>query len=150
MSTDAQSVGFMVHSVWRLLRRLADGRLKPLGLSSAHMPVIGALMNGEELSQKALAEAAAVEQPSMAELLARMERDGLICRRRDPADKRGSLARLSPELIEKLPEIRVVIESINRDALAGLGEAGAKAFYAIMSGLVGSLEQALKVPDRSE
>ena len=66
--------------VARLYARALDRRLRRLGISSGQAPVILALEAGDALSQKALTEIAAVEQPTMAATLSRMERDGLITR----------------------------------------------------------------------
>lgn len=114
------SIGYLVHWGGRLLRRLADRRLKPLGLSSAHLPVINALADAQPLSQKALAEIAAIEQPTMAAMLARMERDRIVERRPDPNDKRSSLFSLTPATRKKIPALRRAVEQVNDDALRGL------------------------------
>lgn len=104
------------------MRRLADRRLKPLGLSSAHLPVINALIDNAALSQKALAEIAAIEQPTMAATLARMERDRIVERRPDPHDGRSALFSLSPATRKKIPAIRRAVEAVNAEALRGLPE----------------------------
>jgi MarR family transcriptional regulator, transcriptional regulator for hemolysin len=114
------SIGYLVHWGGRLLRRLADRRLKALGLSSAHLPVITALAEDEPLSQKALAEIAAIEQPTMAAMLARMERDRIVERRPDPNDKRSSLFSLTPATRKKIPALRRAVEQVNDEALRGL------------------------------
>jgi MarR family transcriptional regulator, transcriptional regulator for hemolysin len=114
------SIGYLVHWGGRLLRRLADRRLKALGLSSAHLPVINALAEDEPLSQKALAEIAAIEQPTMAAMLARMERDRIVERRPDPNDKRSSLFSLTPATRKKIPALRRAVEQVNDEALRGL------------------------------
>ncbi|MGH6988697.1 MAG: MarR family winged helix-turn-helix transcriptional regulator [Stellaceae bacterium] len=117
---DALSMGYLMHWGGRLLRRLVDRQLRPLGLSSAHLPVINALAVNKALSQKALAEIAAIEQPTMAATLARMARDGIVERRPDPADRRSALLSLTPATKAKLPAIRRAVAAVNRDALSGL------------------------------
>ncbi len=120
MADDELSMGYLMHWGGRLLRRLADRRLRPLGLSSAHLPVINALAREEPLSQKALAQIAAIEQPTMAAMLARMERDGLIARRPDPNDRRSALFSLTPATRRQLGAVRAAVEEVNREALRGL------------------------------
>jgi MarR family transcriptional regulator, transcriptional regulator for hemolysin len=120
MAADELSMGYLMHWGGRLLRRLADRRLKPLGLSSAHLPVINALAQTEPLSQKALAEIAAIEQPTMAAMLARMERDGVIARQPDPEDRRSVLFSLTPATRRQLGAVRAAVEAVNREALRGL------------------------------
>jgi MarR family transcriptional regulator for hemolysin len=114
------SIGYLMHWGGRLLRRLIDRRLKQLGLSSAHLPVINALAAEEPLSQKALAEIAQIEQPTMAAMLARMERDRIVERRADPGDRRSSLFSLTPATRKKIPALRRAAEQVNEEALRGL------------------------------
>ena len=61
-----------------------------------------------------------VEQPSMAQLLARMERDGLITRTASPDDRRSSIVTLSPEAMQRLEPGRDVLRRIDADACGSL------------------------------
>ena len=70
--------------------------MRPLGFGMSQLPVLHALADGGSRTQKELAQWARVEQPTMAEMLARMERDGLIVRLPDPADRRSALISLTP------------------------------------------------------
>lgn len=106
--------------IGRGLTRLGDARLRPIGLAAAQLPVLSMLQNGERRSQKELAMLAKVEQPTMAQLLARMERDGLIRREPDPDDGRSSLVSLTPIALELLPEGRQVLRDGNADITRGL------------------------------
>ncbi len=119
MSHDA-SVGYLMNRAARLMRRLADRRLKPLGLSSGHLAVLTAFIDHAELSQKSLTELAAIEQPTMASTLARMERDGIIERRPDPLDGRSELISLTRATRGKMPAIQSIIHTMNEDALRNL------------------------------
>ncbi|WP_371590129.1 MarR family winged helix-turn-helix transcriptional regulator [Ensifer sp. YR511] len=110
----------VIGRIARLLARLDDEGLKDVGISVAQLPVLVALKNGEMLTQKELAAIAGVEQPSMAQLLARMERDSLIRRTRDPSDKRSSLISLEAEAYRRLEPGRDVLRGNNKEALAGL------------------------------
>lgn len=104
----------------RLLRRLADQRLAPLGLSAGYLPVLTALMRQDAMSQKALTEHAGIEQPTMAATLARMERDGVIGRRPDLRDKRSVLFTLGPATRSRSSAITAAIDGLGADALAGM------------------------------
>ncbi len=130
-----------MHWAARLLRRLADRRLAPLGLSSGHLPVLTALMSGEAMSQKELTERAAIEQPTMAATLARMERDAIIERRPDPNDKRSSLFSLTPATQRKMGELKAIIESMNTDSLAALPEKDREMFRKMLRAIVSNLEK---------
>ncbi|MBD9628182.1 MarR family transcriptional regulator [Ensifer sp. ENS06] len=110
----------VIGRIARLLARLDDEGLKDVGISVAQLPVLVALKNGQMLTQKELSAIAGVEQPSMAQLLGRMERDGLIRRTPDPSDKRSSLVSLEAEAYRRLEPGRDVLRGNNREALAGL------------------------------
>jgi DNA-binding MarR family transcriptional regulator len=88
------SPGYLTNWAARLFARAIERRLE--GGSSGPMPVFFALQDGRAMTQKALARQAAVEQPTMANTLKRMERDGLIVRAADPDDKRSALVSLTP------------------------------------------------------
>lgn len=138
-----RSTGYMTNWLARLMARAIDTRLKPIGMSSGYMPVMFALAHGAALSQRALTEFAAIEQPTMAATLSRMERDGLILRRADPDDRRAWLYSLSPQGLEKSIEVREAGREINEAALAGLSESEREAFLVSLAKVVSNLESYL-------
>ena len=102
-----------------LLVQAVEERLQPLGLSTGQIPVLYLLRDGAAVTQKELARLVRIEQPTMAQLLSRMERDGLIRRTDNPDDKRSSLISLTPLAFEKLPLAREVLSEGNREGLKG-------------------------------
>src|SRR4029077_18380683 len=89
--------------------RLSEPRLKPLGFGVGHLPVLVALQNGQAGTQRDLALFARIEQPSMAQMLARRERDGLTRRTPDPADGRGTRITLTEAPHPRLPQACAVL-----------------------------------------
>lgn len=87
------SAGYLTNWAARLFIRSIERRL--VGGSAGPMPVFFALLDGDALTQKELASVAAVEQPTMANTLQRMERDGLVARLPDPDDKRSARVSLT-------------------------------------------------------
>ena len=77
------------------------------------------LRDGKAMSQRDLARAAKVEQPSMAQILARMERDGLVQRTPMPGDGRSQLVSLTKAARAKLPAARKALHRNQNQALAG-------------------------------
>jgi DNA-binding MarR family transcriptional regulator len=121
------SAGYMTNLAARLFARAIDERLRPLGVSSGQLPVFFALADGGARTQTALAQAAEIEQPTMAATLARMERDGLIQRRPDPADRRSARIVLTPAALKKVKAVEAAVQSVNAAALAGLDETAQRA-----------------------
>jgi MarR family transcriptional regulator, transcriptional regulator for hemolysin len=95
------------------LARIGDVRLRELGFATAQLPVLTALKDGARMSQTELARWAKVEQPTMAQMLARMERDGIIRREADPNDRRGSLVSLTKQARSRLPAGRAILRQGN-------------------------------------
>ena len=138
-----ESAGYLTNWAARLYARAVDRELRPLGLSSAHLPVFFALADGVELAQKNLAEVAAVEQPTMAATLARMERDGLVERRPHPDDGRSSLVRLTSRATAKAEEVRSAIGRVNAASLSALSHQERGSYRDMMLRVIASLETAV-------
>lgn len=73
----------------RSLTRVLQTRAAQLGFSPGQFPVLIELWEEEGLTQRQLLDRVDVEQATMANTLARMERDGLIERRVHPRDRRA-------------------------------------------------------------
>ncbi|HEY4079278.1 MAG TPA: MarR family transcriptional regulator [Burkholderiaceae bacterium] len=126
MRPEPPAIGRPLKFIGRVHRgflRLADQQLREQGLAMGHLPVLLALKDGQPRSQAELARLAQVEQPSMAQLLNRMERDGLVERVPDPADKRSRLILLTAACRARMPKSREVMEALSAEALVGFSEA---------------------------
>jgi DNA-binding MarR family transcriptional regulator len=69
--------------------RSLQQRSETLGFSPGQFPLLIELWNEDGLTQRQLIDRLDIEQATMANTLARMERDGLIERRQHPTDKRA-------------------------------------------------------------
>jgi MarR family transcriptional regulator for hemolysin len=137
-----RSSGYMANWVARLFARAIDQRLAPMGLSPAYMPVFFALADGRAMSQTALARHAAVEQPTMAATLKRMERDGLIARSPDPDDRRSALVKLTPAAMRKLKDVQASGRAVNEIAMTGLSADERELFLTLLGRVAANLEKA--------
>lgn len=142
------TVAFWINRSSRMLLRLHEARLKPHGFSMGQMPVLLALEEAGPLPQKELALCARVEQPTMAEMLARMERDGIVEREPSPNDKRASLTSLTRRSRARLPKAKSAMMQGEHDALAGFTEAEKQTLHALLLRVAANLE-AVPVPERA-
>jgi len=133
------SVGYMTNLAARLFVRAIERRLT--GGNAGPMPVFLALQDGRAMTQTALAQQAAVEQPTMANTLARMERDGLIARTPDPNDKRSALVRLTALGRERADQAFACANEVNGLAAGALNEDERKAYLAMVHRIVATLER---------
>ena len=133
--------GHLVSLAARGFARLSESRLKPLGFGVGQLPVLVALKDGCASTQRDLARFAKVEQPPMAQMLARMERDGLIERTPDPADGRSSRIVLTRAAQERMPEAIAILFQGNREALAGFTQAEEMYLVDMLARLIANLDQ---------
>lgn len=142
MNEDVLSTpGHLISLAARSFARLSEARLKPLGFGVGHLPVLVALQSGVANTQRDLARFARIEQPPMAQMLARMERDGLIERMPDPDDGRSSLVTLTTTARRRLPKATATLFQGNRDALDGFSDEEAAQFIAMLKRVQANLDQ---------
>ncbi len=87
----SDSATYLTAQLARGFARALQSRATKLGFSAGQFPILLELWNEEGLTQRQLLDRVDVEQATMANTLARMERDGLIERRPHPQDRRAQL-----------------------------------------------------------
>jgi MarR family transcriptional regulator, transcriptional regulator for hemolysin len=133
--------GHLISLAARGFARLSEARLKPLGFGVGHLPVLVALQDGQASTQRDLARFAKIEQPPMAQMLARMERDGLIRRAPDPADGRSSRITLTEIAETRLPDAVGVLLRGNREVLHDFTDEETMQLVALLKRLIASLDR---------
>ena len=133
----------LIGQISRTFSRLVDAPLRELGFTVSQLPVLVALKNSGSMSQGELARIARVEQPSMAQLLSRMERDELVQRVPDPADGRSRLILLSAQASRQLPIAKRVMDQTCIQALNGLTIEEQTLLHGLLLKVDANLNQAL-------
>jgi len=133
--------GHLISLAARGFTRLSEARLKPLGFGVGHLPVLVALRDGRAGTQRDLARFARIEQPPMAQMLARMERDGLIRRSPDPADGRSSRIMLTEIAEARLPNAVAALLRGNREALSGFTDEETGQLVALLGRMIANLDR---------
>ncbi|MEG0184579.1 MAG: MarR family transcriptional regulator [Stenotrophomonas sp.] len=110
---------FLIKQVARELSRLTETQLRPLGLGMASLPVLEAVRQGKAATQAELARLLRVEQPSMAQTLARLERGLMIRRSPDPQHPRAQRIELTALALQRLPQAREILNEGNTRMLGG-------------------------------
>ncbi len=104
-------------------RNALDLRLGPLGLSQARGLILHHLsIHGDGLQQNALAEIVGSRGSTLVRQLDRLEADGWVERRSDPADRRAKTIHLAAKSEPMIREIETIINELRREFLAGLSE----------------------------
>lgn len=138
--TRESSAGYMTNWAARLFARELERQLAPSGIAPAYMPVLFALADGGRMTQKELARRAAVEQPTMAATLNRMERDALIIRTPDPLDRRSALVELTLTARGHIDTVQRVVSAINELALEQLDPVERQHYITLLGKVIAVLE----------
>ena len=134
------SLGYQINHVARLLARDLEARIKPEGIALGAFPALLHLWEKDGLTQKELVARLGIEQPTLAATLARMERDGLVTRRRDEGDGRVQRVRLTPKA-RALREVAYgAAMDVNAKALQGFDEAERELLMALLRRVILSVE----------
>jgi DNA-binding MarR family transcriptional regulator len=99
----SHSATYLAGQLARVFSRSLQKRAVLLGFSPGQFPVLLELWQEDGLTQKQLLDRLEVEQATLANTLARMERDGLIARIPHPRDRRAQIISLT-ELGRSLEE----------------------------------------------
>ncbi|MEE2968718.1 MAG: MarR family transcriptional regulator [Pseudomonadota bacterium] len=114
------SVGFLISDVSRLMRRVYDRRVEPLGLTRAQWRVLVHLYRREGISQTELAAVLEIEKPTLGRLVDRLEEKGWVERRVDERDQRARRLMVTDAVRPMIERMKVYAESVNEDSMAGL------------------------------
>ena len=140
MSFDkTRSAGVLTGEIARLHAAELQRALAPLGLSRAQFVVLCELWLTDGMTQRELTDRLGLEQATMANTLARMQRDGLITRRPNPEDGRSQQIWLTGSATEiREPASRAALEADDLVA-AGLPPAERELFLSMLARVAANL-----------
>jgi len=104
----------------RRWRAKVDERLRPLEQSSARMETLAVILSSPPLSpQVDIARRLRIEGPTLTRMLESLEKDGLVERLPDPADRRTKLLRLTKAGEETLEQMFAAADEMRGHLLDG-------------------------------
>jgi MarR family transcriptional regulator, transcriptional regulator for hemolysin len=138
------SFGFLVHDVARLFaRRFNQRSVQVLGLTRAQCRVLGYLARNEGINQAGLAELLEIKPMTLVRQIDRMEKDGWIERRPDPADRRARRLVLTAKARPILARIRELSTEVRNEAFAGLSEVDGQTLVDLLQRVHGGMSDRL-------
>jgi DNA-binding MarR family transcriptional regulator len=140
------SPGYVVNYLARIFAQALERRIRAHGVSVGQFPVLLCLWEEDGLTQTQLAERLAIEQPTVANTLKRMERDGLIHRVADAQDRRQSHIHLTPRGRALEEPLTREANGVNAIATGGLGGEDKARLMTLLHRLVANLEQDARAP----
>ncbi len=136
------SAGYLANHMARLFAHGLAERIRPLGLAPAQFMTLLELWREDRLTQKELVARLDVEQATIANTLARMERDGLIRRRPHPEDGRAQSILLTEKARALEGPATAAAEAQNAVALADLTTGERDDFLALMTRVIAAMQKA--------
>ena len=114
----------------RRLHRDVDARLThEVGVTASQAAVLFLLLRRGERRMGAIGEVLALGAPAVSGLVSRMEKAGLVVRRKDASDKRGALVDLSEAGRQAAERADAVLRRFNAELDERLGEDDADALF---------------------
>lgn len=135
-----ESAGYLVNHIARLFAEGLRKRVEPLGIVPGQFPALLELWIEDGQTQKQLVEKLDIEQATLANTLARMERDGLIIRTEHPEDRRAKIINLTDKAKLIRDDAYAAASDTNDQAMALLSEAEQRQFVDFMQRIIKTLK----------
>jgi DNA-binding MarR family transcriptional regulator len=134
------SLGYQINRLARLFEQALRAQTASLGVVPGQFPALLALYVKDGLTQSELSRQVSVEQPTMANTLKRMERDGLIHRSVDPGDRRRAPVHLTERARALERPLTQAAREINAAATGNLRPEERQALMQTLAHLIDALE----------
>jgi DNA-binding MarR family transcriptional regulator len=128
-------LGFLVHDVSRLRRRVVDRALKPLGVTRSQWWVLAFLSRSDGMSQVALADELDLGKVALGQLIDRLEKTGFVSRRPDGVDRRMKRVYLTKRSHALIARIRNSVSVTEKEILERIDAADLKATVRALRGM---------------
>lgn len=135
-----ESLGFLAWQLARQFEQALNRRLAVHGVNIAQFRVLLILWETTRASQKQMAQCLDVSQPTMANTLKRMERDGLVASVPHPSDGRSRLVEPTAKGRELRPVLLAQAQFVNAFAVARLSDAEAERLTRLVKQVIGDLQ----------
>ena len=120
--TRLDELAFLLEEVPRSLRKQFDGRVQAQGLGRTQWRILAYLLRDPGMSQIELARCLELERMTIGLALDKMEKAGLVERRRSHEDRRVQLVYALPKARDLLPELRQEADASYAELLRGLSD----------------------------
>jgi len=139
MNEHPPPLGLLISDVFRLLHRRFDEKSKGTGLTRAQWQLLARLSTNEGINQAGMADMMDMEPMSVCRLVDRMEENGWVLRKPDPADRRARRLYLTPKARPALETMKPVVTEVMDKAMDGLSPAERKQLFAALTVVRGNL-----------
>lgn len=139
-------VGALLHACHRAFITEMQARLARHGVSFAQWMHLRHLHGADGISQVTLSRRLGIEKASSTAVLDELERQGLIARQRNPADRRQFLVSLTPLGRERLDVLIGEARQMNGIARTGVEDSDFAVFLSVLDALTINLRASEREP----
>ncbi len=141
------SIGYLINQAARLTHKTMRLQLGPESPHPAYLPVLLWLREKNGQSQADLCGRAGIEQPSMAELLKRMQKDGLLTRKPDPTDSRRKQLFLTSKAKRYSSQLLAWLDAHNAAIAKEVTPADRAKFMYVLRQMISNMEGAIEAAE---
>lgn len=146
---DVERIGFLLGETARSWRLKLDARLKPMGLSQAKWRTLLHLSLADEvLTQAEIAARLGIEEPTLVNLLHRLERGGWVARRNAAHDRRCKTVHLGKRAQRIIAQINAAAAKLRSELLADIPKAELQTCMGVLARIRDKAEDEDKVYER--
>jgi DNA-binding MarR family transcriptional regulator len=145
-SPERRRLPLLLRRAWFGLNQTFRRRCTKAGITPDQFTALRTLREQEpaSLSQRELTEKMASDPNTIASLLKRMEEDGLIARRPDPADRRTLRVSLQPAGRRKFAQVRKLACALQAEVLSALPEQRREQFLEDLETIAAACQEAVR------
>lgn len=134
------SLGYQLGLLNRLYDRCLQDALKEFGVAPGQFAPLVMLFEEDGLTQAELCRRINVEQPTMANTLERMERDGLVRRKPDSADRRRAHVFLTQRAKEMQAQVMEAARAVSNRTVSRLSAGEQDDMFRLVGRMVENLK----------
>lgn len=116
------SIGFLINDTARLFRRMFDGNIRDLGMTSLQWRAVARLHREPGMRQSELADLLEVEPITLSRMIDRLADSGMVCRKPDPSDRRAWNLYLTDKAQPLMAQLQREADQVQELALTGIDE----------------------------
>lgn len=116
------SIGFLINDTARLFRRMFDGNIRDLGMTSLQWRAVARLHREPGMRQSELADLLEVEPITLSRMIDRLADSGMVCRKPDPGDRRAWNLYLTDKAQPLMAQLQREADQVQELALTGIDE----------------------------
>ena len=125
-------IGYQVYTAQKALARSLDITLAPFGITSGQWNALNQLDEHGAMTQKDLAELLRKEPATVARLLDRLVKRGLVQRKPHPKDRRANIVENTPDASKLLVEIQPAVVARASQIAEGISDDDLAVFFYVL------------------